>query len=152
MDSGEFKLNPAEPLYVRAFPETPPGKHGDQLPKVIPLCLRIGACLRRLPTGESYSSFETSFQISKTILVDFCHKFRVVRSGVRLPEGILPSLSTILSRNGARSLRHTLTTLSCWYDIGVSLVFVVISLTQSRMDSSGVTSVTSLPCWSLHLS
>ena len=74
-DSGEFKLNPAEPFYARAFPETPPGKHGAQLPKVIPLCLRIGACLRRLATGEPYSSLETSFQISKTVLVDFCHKF-----------------------------------------------------------------------------
>jgi hypothetical protein len=47
----------------------------SQLPKVIPLCLRIGACLRRLATGEPYSSLETSFQISKTVLVDFCHKF-----------------------------------------------------------------------------
>jgi len=74
-DSGEFKLNPAEPLYARAFPETPPGKHVAQLPKVIPLCLRIGACLRRLATGEPYSSLETSFQISKTVLMDFCHKF-----------------------------------------------------------------------------
>ena len=74
-DSGEFKLNPAEPFYARAFPETPPGKHGAQLPKVIPLCLRIGACLRRLATGEPYSSLETSFQISKSVLVDFCHKF-----------------------------------------------------------------------------
>jgi hypothetical protein len=45
------------------------------MPKVIPLCLRIGACLRRLATGEPYSSLETSFQISKTVLVDFCHKF-----------------------------------------------------------------------------
>jgi hypothetical protein len=74
-DSGEFKLNPTEPLYARAFPETPPGNHGAQLPKVIPLCLRIGACLRRLSTGEPYSSLETSFQISKTVLVDFFHKF-----------------------------------------------------------------------------
>jgi hypothetical protein len=31
--------------------------------------------LRRLATGEPYSSLETSFQISKTVLVDFCHKF-----------------------------------------------------------------------------
>jgi hypothetical protein len=37
--------------------------------------LRIGACLRRLATGEPYSSLETSFQISKTVLVDFSHKF-----------------------------------------------------------------------------
>jgi hypothetical protein len=37
--------------------------------------LRIGASLRHLATGEPYSSLETSFQISKTVLVDFCHKF-----------------------------------------------------------------------------
>ncbi len=37
--------------------------------------MRIGACLRLLATGEPYSSLETSFQISKTVLVDFCHKF-----------------------------------------------------------------------------
>jgi hypothetical protein len=42
-DSGEFRLNPAEPLFTRAFPEIPPGKNGDQLPKVCSLCLRIGA-------------------------------------------------------------------------------------------------------------
>ena len=36
-----------------------------------------------------------------------------------LPEGILPSLSTILSSNGASSLRHTVMILACWYDIGV---------------------------------
>jgi hypothetical protein len=30
-DSGEFRLNPAEPLFARAFPEIPPGKHGAQL-------------------------------------------------------------------------------------------------------------------------
>jgi len=57
------------------FPEIPPGQHGDQLPKVCPFCLRIGACLRRLTSGEAYSSLETSFQISKTVVVDFCHKF-----------------------------------------------------------------------------
>jgi hypothetical protein len=57
-DSGEFRLNPAEPLFARAFPEKPPGKHGAQLPKVIPLCLRIGACLRRLATGEPWSSLD----------------------------------------------------------------------------------------------
>jgi hypothetical protein len=74
-DSGEFSLNPAEPLFARAFPGIPPGKHGAQLPKVCPLCLRIGASLRRLTTGEPYSSLETRFQISKTVLVDFCHKF-----------------------------------------------------------------------------
>jgi hypothetical protein len=37
--------------------------------------LRIGACLRRLATGDPYSSLETSFQISKTVLVTCCHKF-----------------------------------------------------------------------------
>ena len=74
-DSGEFRINPAESLFARVFPEIPPGKHGAQLAKVCPLCLRIGACLRRLATGESYSSLETSFQTSKTVLVDFCPKF-----------------------------------------------------------------------------
>lgn len=74
-ESGEFRLNPAEPLFARAFPEIPAGKHGAQLPKVCPLCLRIGACLRRLATGEPYSSLETSFQISKTVLVDFFRQF-----------------------------------------------------------------------------
>jgi hypothetical protein len=53
-DSGEFRLNPAEPLFARAFPEIPPGKHGAQLLKVCPLCSRIGACLRRLATGEPF--------------------------------------------------------------------------------------------------
>ncbi len=70
-DSGKFRLNPAEPLFACAFPEIPPGKHGDQLPKVCPLCLRIGVCLLLLPTGEPYSSLETSFQISKTVLLKF---------------------------------------------------------------------------------
>jgi hypothetical protein len=74
-DSGKFRPNPAEPLFACAFPEIPPGKHGAQLPKVCPLCLRIGACLRRLATGEPYSSLETSFQISKTVLVKFSGKF-----------------------------------------------------------------------------
>jgi hypothetical protein len=46
------RLNPTEPLFARAFPEIPPGKHGAQLPKVCPLCLRIGACLRRLVTDD----------------------------------------------------------------------------------------------------
>ena len=31
--------------------------------------------MRRLATGEPYSSLETRFQISKTVLVEFCHKF-----------------------------------------------------------------------------
>ena len=75
VDSGEFRLNPAEPAFDRAFPERPPGKHGAQLPKVCPLCLKIGACLRRLATGEPYSSLETSFQISKTVLLKFFPKF-----------------------------------------------------------------------------
>jgi hypothetical protein len=57
------------------FPEIPPGKHGAQLPKVIPICLRIGACLRRLVTGEPYVSLETRFQISKTVLLAFFPKF-----------------------------------------------------------------------------
>ena len=64
-DSGEFRLNPAESHFTRVFPEIPPGKHGAQLTKVCPLCLRIGAALRRLATGEPYSSLETSFQIRK---------------------------------------------------------------------------------------
>jgi hypothetical protein len=74
-DSGKFRLNPAEPLFSSAFPAIPPGKHGVQLSKVCPLCLRIVACLHRLATGEPYSSFETSFQISKTVLVKFSDKF-----------------------------------------------------------------------------
>ena len=74
-DSGEFRLNPVEPAFDRAFPERTPGKHGDQLPKVCPLCLKIGACLRRLATGEPYSSLETSFQISQTVLLKFFPKF-----------------------------------------------------------------------------
>ena len=53
-----------------------PGKYGDQLPKVCPLCLRIsGACLCRLSTGEPYSSLEISFQISKTVFLVFFPKF-----------------------------------------------------------------------------
>ena len=74
-DGGEFRLNPAEPAFDRAFPERPPGKHGAQLPKVCPLCLKIGACLRRLATGEPYSSLETSFQISKTVMLKVFPKF-----------------------------------------------------------------------------
>ena len=74
-DSGEFRLNPAEPAFDRAFLERPPGKHGAQLSKVCPLCLKIGACLRRLATGEPYSSLETSFQISQTVLLKFFPKF-----------------------------------------------------------------------------
>ena len=74
-DSGEFRLNPAEPLFYRAFPERPAGKAGAQLPKVCPLCMKIGAALRRLATGEPYSSLETSFQISKTVLLTFFPKF-----------------------------------------------------------------------------
>jgi hypothetical protein len=75
VDRGQFRLNPEEPLFDRAFPEIPPGKHGDQLPQVIPLCLRIGVCLCLLTTGESYSSLETSFQISKIVLLVFFPKF-----------------------------------------------------------------------------
>jgi hypothetical protein len=37
--------------------------------------LRIDASFHRLATGKPYSSLETGFQISKTVLVDFCHKF-----------------------------------------------------------------------------
>ena len=37
--------------------------------------MKIGACLRRLATGEPYSSLETSFQISKTVLVVFFRQF-----------------------------------------------------------------------------
>jgi hypothetical protein len=74
-DSGEFRLNTAEPLFARAYPEPPPGKHGAQLPKVCPLCMKIGAALRRMATGEPYSSLETSFLISKTVLVSFFPQF-----------------------------------------------------------------------------
>jgi hypothetical protein len=61
-------MNPTEPAFDRAFPERTPGKHGVQLPKVCPLCLKIGACLRHLATAEPYSSLETRFQISKTVV------------------------------------------------------------------------------------
>jgi hypothetical protein len=71
VDGGQFRIKPAEPLFDRAFPEILPGKHGAQLPQVIPLCLRIGTCLRLLTTGELYSSLETRFQISKTVLLAF---------------------------------------------------------------------------------
>ncbi len=71
----QFRLNPVDPLFARAFPEIPPGNHGDQLPKSILVCLRIGACLCRLVTDEPYSSLETNFQISKTVLLTFFTKF-----------------------------------------------------------------------------
>lgn len=34
-DSGEFRLNPAEPLFYRAFPERPAGKAGAQLQRFV---------------------------------------------------------------------------------------------------------------------
>ena len=64
-----------EPLFARVYPEPPPGKHGAQLPKVCQLCMKICAALRRMATGELYSSLETSFQISKTVLVSFFPQF-----------------------------------------------------------------------------
>ena len=68
-------MNPVEPTFDRVFPERTPVKYVGQLPKVCPLCLKIGACLRRLATGEPYSSLETSFQISQTVLLKFFPKF-----------------------------------------------------------------------------
>ncbi len=56
------------------------------------------------------------------------------------------------THNGARSFRTTLTTPDCWYDIGVSWVLVLTSLTRSWMDYSDMMSVTDLTYWSLHLS
>jgi hypothetical protein len=74
-DRGEFRLNPAEPLFSRAYPEPPTGNNGAQLHKGSPLCLRMGAVMRHLATGEPFSSLQTSFNISKPVLVKFFPKF-----------------------------------------------------------------------------
>jgi hypothetical protein len=74
-DSGEFRLNPAESLFSRAYPEPPPDNNGAQLHKVCPLCLRMGAVMRNLATGDPFSSLQISFNISKPVIVKFFPKF-----------------------------------------------------------------------------
>ena len=72
--SGQFVLNPAEPLYAKACPPLPPGsdgRHVAQHTKVPPLCMRIAAFMRRLATGESFDSLEASFNISRPVLQKF---------------------------------------------------------------------------------
>jgi hypothetical protein len=76
--SGQFVLNPAEPLYAKTCPPSPSGRDGHhvaQHTKVAPLYLRITAFMRRLATGESLDSLETSFNISWPVLQKFCLQF-----------------------------------------------------------------------------
>jgi hypothetical protein len=76
--SGQFVLNPAEPLHTKTCPPSPPGsdgRHVAQHIKVAPLCLRITPFMRRLATGESLDSLETSFNISRPVLQNFCLQY-----------------------------------------------------------------------------
>jgi hypothetical protein len=76
--SGQFVLNPAETLNDKVCPPPPSGtdgRHVAQHTKVVSLCLRIAAFLRRLATDESFDSLEVSFNISRTVLQLFSLEF-----------------------------------------------------------------------------
>ena len=61
--SGEFVLNPLEPMYGELHPGGPI-RHGcAQVKKMPPLCLKMAASFRRLATGQSFASLAEEFRI-----------------------------------------------------------------------------------------
>lgn len=73
--SGEFGLNPEEPMYSRVHPDGPsrPGHHQD--PKKIPLCLLIAASLRHVASGDTFDSLAQEFHIGRSTLNAHDNKF-----------------------------------------------------------------------------
>ena len=73
--SGEFHLNPLEPMYAE-FHQVQPIRPGRaQLDKVPPLCLKMAASFRRLATGESYASLSHEFRIGLSTVHKFDKQF-----------------------------------------------------------------------------
>ena len=73
--SGLFGLHPPEPMYSEVHPEDPgrPGHHQDD--KKIPLCLMIGAVMRRVASGNTFASLGEEFHIGGSTLHSFDSKF-----------------------------------------------------------------------------
>ena len=67
-DSGEFRLNTAEPLFSRAYPEPPPGKHGAQLPKVCPLCIKSALLCAAWPPANRTPLWKPASRFPKLCL------------------------------------------------------------------------------------
>jgi hypothetical protein len=72
--SGQFGLNPEDPMYSKVYPGPPrPGRHQDF--KKIPLCLCIAASFRRVASGCSFAILAEEFHISSSALLAFDKKF-----------------------------------------------------------------------------
>ena len=73
--SGLFGLHPPEPMYSEVHPEGPgrPGHHQDD--KKIPLCLMIGAVMRRVASGNTFASLGEEFHKGGSTLHSFDSKF-----------------------------------------------------------------------------
>jgi hypothetical protein len=70
-----FGVHPDELMYSEVHAEGPgrPGKHQDH--KRIPLCLMIGTSMRRVASGNTFSSLGEEFHIGGSTLLTFDKKF-----------------------------------------------------------------------------